>query len=276
MSMRHLENQIEIAAAFVEQTWRAVVLGSRNAPPGAPTLKFDRLEQREEYAASIVSTEVLNMPHSGRFVRDIVSTRPIAKKTENGYPAWDMKPMLLGGSKVRLSSKGKRYNVIPFRHGAPGSQRFRSMPADVHAAASQLRAGSLPGNLRGLKGSEFSALGRSGGEALVGTERRFPPLAKKFRDGFGRVRRYQHRAGRFEGMIKSQKQGHSQYVTLRTVSENSDPNAWWHPGRPPQPHIDWVSRYCKAKIEPLLRRAAEADLVSGAALTVGMSVTKRG
>ena len=45
---------------------------------------------------------------------------------------------------------------------------------------------------------------------------------------------YQRKHKKYDGLtriIKSyQKTNQSQYITFRRVSDNSDPNSWWHPG----------------------------------------------
>lgn len=263
--MTNLERQIDLAATFVQQTWQSVVRGDMAAPPGAPTLRFDTLDQRNQYADNIVTSDILDMPGSGLIIRDILSLKRIGQMTENGYPAWDMKPMLLGGPKVRFSKKGKRYNIIPFRHGAgSNTQHFRQMPQDIHAAAKELRAAT---NILGR---------RVGGEHLVGTEKKYPALVHRFVTSTGRVGSYQRKNGNYEGMIRSEasygKTAQSRFLTFRVVSEVSDNDSWWHPGRPPQPHIEWVKNYCEPKIKALLLDAAKMDLVSAGSVNIGMTI----
>ena len=263
--MTNLERQFNLAAAFVEQTWRSVVRGDMTAPPGAPKLKFDRLSQRTAYADSIISTRSLNMPESGRLIHEIIATNQMGVKTERGYPAYDMKPMLLNGPKARISKKGKKYNIIPFRHGAgENTQHFKPMPSDIHDAAKELRATT---NVMGR---------RIQGDRLTGTEKRYPALVHQFTKPSGEVGRYQRKNGHYEGMIRVEaKYGQtvqSKYLTMRVVSENSDPDAWWHPGRQAQPHIEWVKRYCEPKINKLLLDAAKLDLVDVENVSIGFQV----
>jgi len=228
------------------------------APPGAPTLRFDTPNQRDEYASSLRVIDDLNMPYSGRFVRTVLSQSRLALRTENGYPAWDMKPMLLGGPKARISKKGKRYNIIPFRHGAPGSTRFKAMPADIHSQAKALTASLMVGN-------RLIAGGR-----LQGTEVGHPPMAKRFTKITGEKGYYQHKSGKYEGMSKIESDGQSRYMTFRVVSDTSAGDSWYHPGRPAQPHLDFVRRYCTPKITKLIKAAAVRDMMDGSGVMVSI------
>lgn len=254
--MENLQRQLDFAALFIQQTWISIVNGDMGAPPGSPKLRFDSINQRKQYAESIVLGSSINLPDSGRFSREILATDPIAAKIEQGYSAWDMKPMLLGGPKARQGKKGL-YNRIPFRHRTPqGStqdQHFSgTMPVDIYAKAKQLRA----------------ATKRASGQRLLGTEKKYPP------------KKTHHVAGIYEGMVKVQGvypgvAQHSQYVTIRTVSESSPPEAWWHPGRNAQPVIAFVEMYCKDKVEKMIQEAAELDMIPAGGLSVGLSIVER-
>ncbi len=262
----NLQANVDLAAEFIQQTWQSIVRGDLGAPPGAPVLRFDTIDQRNAYADSIRSASELDMPHSGRFVRLILATHWIAENTEHGYPAWDMKPMLLSGPKSRLNKKGERYNVIPFRHGTTdkGGEHFKPMPVDIYEQAKELRATTAAG-IRKL----------AQGDRLRGTEAAYPPQTKRITKRDGTVATYTHKRGIYEGMIRLQGDGAkgSQYLTFRVVSDNSDPNSWYHPGRPPQPVLPFLEAYCRPRIETLLREAAVLDLISPDAIGVGMSIT---
>lgn len=65
----------------------------------------------------------------------VFSNLPYAEAIESGSPARDMKRMLDSSLKVRHSEKtGKRYLIIPFRWGTPGTVGFGGnvMPQVVH------------------------------------------------------------------------------------------------------------------------------------------------
>jgi hypothetical protein len=85
----------------------------------------------------------------------VFNSAPHAEWVENGTPPHDMKKALWTSSKVRISKKGKRYLIIPFRHGTPGSVTMRNMPQSVHVQAknlsfsSQLSATVVKAEIRG-------------------------------------------------------------------------------------------------------------------------------
>ena len=69
-----------------------------------------------------------------------------AQEIESGRPARDLKAMLSTSLKVRRTEKGKRFLVIPFRHNTPGNDAHgQSMPAAVHALASQMSKSKVTG-----------------------------------------------------------------------------------------------------------------------------------
>lgn len=60
---------------------------------------------------------------------------PYARALEDGFDAFDMKKALESSDKVRISKDGKKYLVIPFRHGTPGSKMYKAMPKEVYDKA---------------------------------------------------------------------------------------------------------------------------------------------
>jgi hypothetical protein len=67
----------------------------------------------------------------------VYSDDPKAEWIENGVPAWDMHKVLNTSHKVRISKEGKKYLIIPFRWGTPGSLAVgayvgREMPRPVY------------------------------------------------------------------------------------------------------------------------------------------------
>jgi hypothetical protein len=90
---------------------------------------------------------------------------PYAKALENGIQSFDMKKMLETSSKVRIAKDGKRYLIIPFRHGTPGTTSLRAMPEDVYNKAPINRREVVNGkasyvidnNLTGAKNLRHSA-----------------------------------------------------------------------------------------------------------------------
>jgi hypothetical protein len=80
-----------------------------------------------EYARSI------QLRQTGPFSAEVYTDLPYARGIEEGTPARDMKRMLNSSLKVRVTAKGKRYLIIPFRWNTPNSVLGRAMPQPLHA-----------------------------------------------------------------------------------------------------------------------------------------------
>ena len=244
--MPNLKAAINQSAQFVQATWQQVVMGTLQVP-GASEIK-ENIGLRRLYADSIILSSQLR--HGGNLSQTVVATKKIAEQLEKGTGPWDMKPMLLNGPKARISKKGNRYNIIPFRHGtsdnyAPNSN-FKTMPKDIYQQARELKASVKAGNKI-----------KWGGK-LTGTEGQYVP-------GKNATSGYQHKNGKYEGMVRIEKTyaaaTQSKYLTFRVVSEKSDPQSWWHPGYTAHHIAASVSDFCKPGVEEMLREAAIADLV---------------
>ena len=277
--MINLIEELDRAQQFILATWQQVVLGN-SMIPGAPTLRFDNIDQRTCYAESIKTGAAIDMPEAGQYERKVLALDPIAEKTEHGYPAWDMKPMLLHGPKARLSKKGIIFNIIPFRHGVPGGSgenaHFKNMPQNIYEAAKALKPTlSTP---HGPQGRDTilnygQRLNKKDHGNLLG-----PPQNKLvYRNPGDRLAMggYTHKSDIHEGMLKVQasygKAVQNKYLTFRIVSENSAFFSWWHPGRPPQRHLQFITDFCLPKIEKNLSAAAERDFLGLG--SVGMDIT---
>ena len=169
-----------------------------------------------EYARSIQAEwPVADDPFKGR----VFSIAPYAAALEYGTAARDMKPALLASAKARVTAKGVRYITIPFRHGTPGASSMPAMPQDIYEAVRSL-------------GRYADTHQRLSGNRLVGG---LPASAHGWRSKLptgGMSGHYTWRSGPYAGMVKGGMKGHTQYVTFRRVSDNSDPSSWWYPGTP--------------------------------------------
>jgi hypothetical protein len=267
--MQNFLEELQNAVDFVHATWRSVVMGTTSPPPGTPLLRFDTIDQRSRYANSIVLGTALDVPESGQFERKIIATAKIAEMTEHGYAPFDMKPMLLNGPKARISKKGTVFNIIPFRHGVPGKSgdnaHFKNMPQNIYEAARQLKSSvSVAGTPR-LKNHGLLYGGK------LNSKEHGDILGDPKRHVFGHVsdstldHAYRHKKSIYDGMVKVTsgygKTSQSKYLTFRVVSEKSAPYSWWHPGRPPQPHLGFIIGYCQPKIERGLKEAAQRDFL---------------
>lgn len=250
MGYQNIEAVLDEAASVVEETWKNAANGVATGPiPAYNGPEF----WREKYANSISVATRLNLPSIGLFKRVIIAADPVAIDIEYGRGPWDMKPMLLGGPNVKISKKGYKYNVIPFRQrsfgeGAGVGDHFgeKPMPKDIYEMAKRL----------GEK------------EKLRGTEAQYPPrlreITMSLKTGkplkLGPVQ-YQHKAGIYEGMMKKGASGHTRYLTMRTVSEKSDPTSWVHHGFRPHGIAQAITNHIGEALREKLAEAAIADMV---------------
>jgi len=218
------------------------------------------------------------MHAQGDFSRELFNDTAHADVIERGAPAYDMKRMLDSSMKVRISKKGKRYLIIPFRWGVPTAQvgddgktptGLRMMPESVHSAWQGMRTSRV-------KGQGW----RMSGTGAYDTRTRQPYLvgARQYRWGsrmskdtlaelgvHGRDRRhmagmvhFQNPAGRGGGK-------HGQYLTFRIMSE--DAKGWMARARPGY----WPARHVANQLRPLAQRAFEKATEADVARFLGLS-----
>jgi len=158
---------------------------------------------------------------TGEFSGEVFSDLPYAKGIESGFPARDMKKMLDTSAKTRVSKKGKRYLIIPFRHGIPGSN-FRSvMPVEVHDMWRGLKSSKVTGtrfepsatgalNIKTRRAMQVARRTYRWGDRMK-AERLLSAgvTGRKLRDMTGMVN------------LKNPEGGHSSYMTFRVMVEGS-------------------------------------------------------
>ena len=158
-----------------------------------------------------------------------------ANMLEEGFGAYDMKPGMLASPKAKVTKKGVKYIVIPFRWGTPGSigesEVFANvMPRDIYAVARQLRPTIT--NAQGVKTQKGGSLKMN----QIPADYRVPQTRPAFSDIKTQTTypEYVHQGPISEGMQRNQKTYESatqgSYVTFRRVSDNSNPNSWIHRG----------------------------------------------
>lgn len=242
----NIEAAVLQAAGFVQATWQQAVMGSQTLPGQKEMM--NNIQLRRIYADSIHTTRMIR--GASGYSTTVVATAKIAQQIEKGCPPFDMKPALLGGPKARIGKNG-RYNIIPFRHGssdkyAPDSN-FKPMPKDIYSQARQLKATVKQQNAM-----------KWGGK-LTGTEAKYKP-------GSNPTTGYQHKAGKYEGMVRVEKTyakaTQSKYLTFRVVSDKSDPNSWYHPGYQPHNIASAVTNFCRKPVEEMIKEAAMKDLTT--------------
>jgi hypothetical protein len=139
---------------------------------------------------------------ASEFIAEIYLEGKWANALEQGFGPFDMKPGFARSSKRKISQENQWYLHIPFRHTAHTAtgKSGRPMPSAIYRKASQLPQW---GRLQ---------LNRPPATSWTG---------------------YQHKSDIYDGLTKvpeSRSSTRSAYFTWRTVSENSDPNAFIHPG----------------------------------------------
>lgn len=253
-----IQRAMAMAVVLVRGTWQEAVTGE--VLPGMPGPI-----RSEQYAASITSTIHQDGIAGDSFEAEVFTSGrdaggqpfyPQPTWLEDGKAPWDMKPLLLAGPKAKSGKKG-RYATIPFRHGTPGGvgQAGPSMPDDIYAMAKELGEGE------------------SVGEEEVGTI----GLRSKLPVG-GMAAAYTWKSSPYLGMQKMSfeygKATQGKYLTFRRVSENSDPNSWWHPGFRRYGIAQAVVEKVRPMVIGMLRKAAVADVVALTDDALGISVRR--
>ncbi len=220
---------VETSTKAVQQRWIDNTEGAFKYPTGS-------------YLAGI--QDGLEYPYERDIYKGaVINTVPYAQWIEHGTPAHDMKRMLFTSTKVRISAKGKRYLIIPFRHGTPsagsheggiGESRatLRTMPKAVYAMAKNL------GRSR-MAGAYYVNNPAAGNTPVI---RYSYQWSNKLTQGdlnvagLGNVNRRPHwKSSPYAGMVRFPRHeatGQSQYMTFRVMHEDS--TGWIHPGTPPK------------------------------------------
>lgn len=182
---------------------------------------------------------------------EVFSTSPHAETIEKGVDPYDMKPKLLASPKAKTNKDGGKYITVPFRHGTPGTKGLPSMPNHVYDKASKLgfsrRRNAIVAFFTGRK---YKWDGRLKEE----------PTGQRSHTSPHRGAGYTWKSGQFDGMVRMGKKGHTQYLTFRRVSTNSDPQSWQHPGVKPRPVRDAVVENTKEEVLNVIRQGFEMDL----------------
>lgn len=138
------------------------------------------------------------------FAGAVVLTGKLPNMLESGFPAFDEKVGFSKSSKRHTTKNGGWYLTIPLRHSTPNSFMYGPpMSSQIYSQAKALANGQ---RLKIQGGQKTSWKG------------------------------YVHKNNIYDGLtriVKSYSNSNkkqSQYFTFRRVSNNSDPNSWWHRG----------------------------------------------
>ncbi len=171
--------------------------------------------------------ESIDVKMTGDFSALVWSDYKNADEIEHGRPPRDLKAMLATSLKVRVSKKGKRYLIIPFRHNTPGATALAApMPPAIYKQAKALAPSSIAGMTQrpsGQKGKQHVMVP----QAVYNWGGKLPAeLAPKLKP--------HHKTDIYAGMYRfntsSGKQKSSAYMTFRTMIEGSP--GWIIPAQP--------------------------------------------
>lgn len=204
--------------------------------------------EKDAYATSI------KWKMTGDFTAVIQADYKWAQEIESGRPQRDLKKMLNTSLKVRRTSKGTRFLVIPFRHNTPGNDASsRPMPPQVYEMAKQMEASVVSGNRQRPSG-EVTHLSPKSGMAPASKQSEYlsNPATKKAMTVNQNSYQWGDRLGkaamkaagvsqadrkRYDGMVKMNTSTpggakSSSFLTFRIMTENS--KGWIVPAQPGQ------------------------------------------
>lgn len=227
---------------------------------GAPLPDGKRVQSRS--GAYLRSIQVRQL---GELSYEVYSELPYAEAIEKGSPARDLKRMLDTSAKVRMSKAGKRYLIIPFRHGTPGSTGFGSnvMPEAVHEIARALSPSVVTGMGRRTSGhGAYDIVTRS---PMTVAQRKYKWGDRLTAAAIGAAGVHGTPQRRMAGMVKMQGHAesgskHTQYLTFRVMVEGSP--GWLAPAREGLWPARTVARKLTPAAETVIQAAVKADIES--------------
>lgn len=157
---------------------------------------------REDYISGI-SAVIMEDPLSGYIT--LKGKFPVM--LEQGFNQFDIKSGFEKSPKAKSKPDGGWYLTVPYRHYTTSTFN-PTMPKDIMKQAKNLNPGEQ------LSEALVSALGYKRGTSHTGYQ-----WKNTMYDNLTRITK-EYDSGKI----------HSQYITFRRVSDNSDPNSWIHPG----------------------------------------------
>lgn len=181
-----------------------------------------------------------------------------AQEIEDGRPARDLKRMLQTSMKVRMSKKGERYLIIPFRHNVPtpdNGGQAGVMPDSVYAQASALMPSSVIGQT-------FRSSGTGAWDAKSRRPMMVAQAQYKWGDslpkGLAPKLQAHHKTDPYHGMVKmdtsSGKSRSSAYLTFRIMREGSQ--GWIVPAKSGL----YLARNVSQQMQPLAEQVISAAI----------------
>ena len=180
-----------------------------------------------------------------------------ASEIETGRPARDLKRMLDTSNKVRRTTQGKRFLVIPFRHNTPGNNALApSMPQAIYGMAKGMEASTVTSSWRKRRAGEVTMLSPKTGMQPAPAHQQTPFLSRVDTKSAATVAKRTYAWGgamsnsamkqagidpetrrRYAGMVKMDTSTpggakSSAYLTFRIMAEGS--KGWIVPAQPGQ------------------------------------------
>ncbi len=208
---------------------------------------------------------VAGNPYHGRVFNEL----PYADYLEDGYPAFDMKNMLHTSHKIRISKKGKRYMIIPFRHGTPARQgeagragnraTMWSMPEHVYDPAKRLVMSQIKTKFAERSVQDLNLIPQKGYVAARRTYEWGERLTKQALESVGASRA---EIQKYSGMVRVPREeartSGSQYLTFRVMTEDS--KGWIHPAQPPLRIKERAENKSAAVVRRIIEEGFERDI----------------
>lgn len=242
--MPRVANAVEQVAIAGQSRWQEAV----HAVPGL------WIGERQAYAASIKLRQL------GPYSWEISSDYKYVEDIESGRPPYDLKKMLDTSLKVRVSKKGVRYLIIPFRHNTPGNTAHApAMHPEVYESARELAPSKVSGHGKRVSGT---------GAFDINTKKPLQVRRRKYVWG-GRLAaeptfklKPEHKSDPYAGMVRfKESTGGSTYMTFRVMTQNS--SGWIIPARPGL----WIARTVSESLQRTLDKdvgaAVAQDLAGG-------------
>lgn len=194
---------------------------------------------------------------------EVASNAPYAAAIEYGTAEYDLKQILSTSAKVRRTKDGRRYLIIPFRHGTgTGSGQGITFGANVLSTAEYTLARkvlrSAPSHVTGV------------GQRPSGNypHRMVPQLQYHWGGRLTRQRLKQEgfeesRVKRLQGMVRFDKPaggGHSHYLTFRTMIEGS--SGWVRPTQPGRFPLKAAVDQYRVAAEHIFQEAVRQDVAA--------------
>lgn len=280
--VRHIETRMQTASALREAIQVAGDFATQQWLNTAAT-RFKH--SQGGYARGIVAG--IKYPFQGDPLHyRIEHTARYALALEEGFDSFDMKKMLQTSDKVRISKDGKRYLIIPFRHGIPGTKGLREMPKEIYKEAKGLRHSAATNTFR--EGSIRQAITMRDADLLRSSNpdkviRNVYAWGDRLKDVDWPLEKKSHKTNIYEGMVRFQanpnvnrakfntgkfvfnehnssdfRGDYSIYMTFRIMHEDS--SGWIHPGLKGMYILKETVERIRQPVLKMLGEAAKTDL----------------